>query len=121
MKHIIGLTIVALSLSLAAYFLYSFIWFVFVGHRAEKPITTAVTSFGYLAVISSGALWLLGAKLFADGPRWYAHERLLLWTCVALCVAAIAAARFSARRTPLPIAAAAGIVALNWIGSVLWQ
>jgi hypothetical protein len=119
MRHFIGYVALSVSLGLLAYFACSLIWFAFVGHRNEKLNTIVVTAFAYLMILASVGLWFWGFNRFVYDPGAYLKARALTWIGVALCVAAIVMARFSTRRTSIPIVAGALVVALNWIGSVM--
>ena len=116
MRHFIGYVALSVSLGLLAYFACSLIWFAFVGHRNEKLNTIVVTTLAYLMVLASAGLWFWG---FVYDPDAYLKARALTGIGVALCVAAIVMARFSARRASFSIVAGALVVALNWIGSVI--
>jgi hypothetical protein len=119
MKIVIGYSLLTISAGLLSYFVYSLIWFMFIGRRAETARGIALAWFGYLAVIASAGLW---ASAWLWGRNWLVSDpirytRLLIWVGVALCFAAIITARFCKQRIAIPILMAASIVALNWIGS----
>src|SRR5712691_10898220 len=117
MKHLIGYTVVAVSLTVFVYFANSLARFALVGRRSEAPRTNAFTVSAFVAVIASAGLWSWALHRFVDDRNWYFKERLTTGIGVALCVMAIVLSRFAARRTSIPIIAGGLIVALNWIGS----
>ena len=119
MRLFIGYIALAIFVGLLAYFGFSLIRFAFVGHRNEKLRTIVFTSFAYIAVLASAGLWLWSFHRFEYDPDAYVKSHLLIAIGVGLCLTGIVAARFSTRRSSIPIIAGALVVALNWIGSVL--
>ena len=119
MKSIFAISTTTVGCIVLSYFMYCLIWFIFVGRHKQQHQMNVFTSVGFLSVLAAVGLWFVG--LISFGSSSYAFERIVLFTSVGFCLAAIVAARFGSLRTSVPIVAAALIVALNAIGTVFMQ
>jgi hypothetical protein len=119
MKSNFVIALTALACLALLYFIYSLLWFVFVGRRKQQHRVNIFTGLGFAAVVVATGLWFLVASAVFESA--FALERIVLVASVGLCVFAMVMARSGSIRTALPIMVVALVVALNSIGAVYAQ
>jgi hypothetical protein len=117
MKSIFALGLTAVAILVLFVFVCSAFWFVFVGRHKQSHRANVFTGFGFGAVFFAIGMYVLCETLF--GTISYGVRLLVLFMSMILCLLAMLVATKGTRQTAIPIIAAAGMVALNAIGTML--